>query len=324
MVGHYTGWNMHFTTNNFFALTSMAQYTANSNIIGAHFNTKKYNYALAQSSYFNDTLFFARTTVSSTVQTHIQLKKYKDGGKMLFLNDSIGYALAAYRSNPFKITLLKTVDYGTNWTETFVDSVSLIKDFDFPSPDIGYLTLKNTSVFKTVNGGANWSQLVSPSTMTANVIKFANDTLGYLGYDGGKLWRTVNGGTSWNQEATNCNTSIVRIFTFDTVAYFQEYSGEVFKRGLSPVGLKESAGNEALDLVVFPNPSNDILTIDLSDQMLTRVVITDLLGKTVRNFSVNKTAHRYEVSVSDLNAGLYILTIVTPDGSIQKRISIIH
>lgn len=57
-----------------------------------------------------------------------------------------------------------------------------------------------------------------------------------------------------------------------------------------------------IDFNIFPNPTNDILTITTDGKA--HFILCDLAGKTLKTFDVNQSK---EISIIDLNAGIYIL-----------------
>ena len=63
---------------------------------------------------------------------------------------------------------------------------------------------------------------------------------------------------------------------------------------------------------IFPNPTNDRITIPLSG--FKTIVITDLSGKMVKSITTDQN----ELSVSDLPAGHYELSILTSQGTIWR------
>ena len=68
---------------------------------------------------------------------------------------------------------------------------------------------------------------------------------------------------------------------------------------------------------IFPNPSNDILTIDLKDSMLKKVVIYNELGQRVKEVATK------EVNISNLSKGIYFVKItLQSDRTMTKRVVI--
>jgi hypothetical protein len=65
-----------------------------------------------------------------------------------------------------------------------------------------------------------------------------------------------------------------------------------------------------VDFSIFPNPSNEFITINVTNSdVIEQVMITDLTGRIVKTASFNK-----QIEISDLENGQYILNIVSPEG----------
>ncbi|WP_223035000.1 DUF4252 domain-containing protein [Hanstruepera marina] len=73
------------------------------------------------------------------------------------------------------------------------------------------------------------------------------------------------------------------------------------------------------DLKVYPNPSQDIVTIDLPSEMANgaNVTVVDSQGKQLQTQAVN--ANKNTINVSDWQAGVYLIQIEYGDSRIVKR-----
>jgi hypothetical protein len=56
---------------------------------------------------------------------------------------------------------------------------------------------------------------------------------------------------------------------------------------------------------IFPNPAKDVLNIQSETEELTKVSITDLNGRVVKEVSNNLA----QISLGDLSKGIYMVTI---------------
>ncbi len=89
----------------------------------------------------------------------------------------------------------------------------------------------------------------------------------------------------------------------------------------------EVAKNDILNnFRVYPNPTNNLLTISFNNEDLgtTDLEIIDLSGRTVFNKSLKSSNNKYyeQLSVSQFQKGLYILSIKTNSGLVQRKIVI--
>lgn len=71
---------------------------------------------------------------------------------------------------------------------------------------------------------------------------------------------------------------------------------------------------------VAPNPVDDILAVSNNNNILiSGIMVTDLNGRTVKNQSFNNIAD-VQMNVSNLASGLYLMKIITNEGSTTKKI----
>lgn len=71
---------------------------------------------------------------------------------------------------------------------------------------------------------------------------------------------------------------------------------------------------------LYPNPASSVISLTNSENILVNgVTIADLNGRTVKQVNFNKISD-VQVNVSDLSAGVYMLTINTEKGSVTKKV----
>ncbi|OFX59611.1 MAG: hypothetical protein A2046_05255, partial [Bacteroidetes bacterium GWA2_30_7] len=85
------------------------------------------------------------------------------------------------------------------------------------------------------------------------------------------------------------------------------------------VGVNELK-NKSFDFKIFPNPANNILNIVSSENQNLNVNIYNLLGKNV--YSENSITPISKINISDLPNGMYIISVVSENSQISKRIVI--
>ena len=88
-----------------------------------------------------------------------------------------------------------------------------------------------------------------------------------------------------------------------------------------PLGVGETSTK---DLLVYPNPAADWIYIAPvnTQQWPSRVTISTIEGRQVKNVSPGPTEGLIKIGVSDLQDGLYFLQIFMPDGVITKEVVI--
>ena len=73
------------------------------------------------------------------------------------------------------------------------------------------------------------------------------------------------------------------------------------------------------NLLIFPNPADNVINISNTLNVVFKSVqLTDINGRVVKSELVN--ASNAQISIEDLSAGVYLMTINTNQGNISKKI----
>ena len=72
---------------------------------------------------------------------------------------------------------------------------------------------------------------------------------------------------------------------------------------------KSSIDEADSQVAIFPNPTNDFVTISSNNKELKRIEINNLLGEKVKSFQVGNHLKQQTLNISDLLIGVYIVTI---------------
>jgi hypothetical protein len=89
---------------------------------------------------------------------------------------------------------------------------------------------------------------------------------------------------------------------------------------LGPLGIDDIIINDPIS--VFPNPAKNYIEISSVDE-LTDVKIVDITGKILINYPLVREK-KMKIDLSEMNDGLYLLSITTKNGTSVKKISIFH
>ena len=94
---------------------------------------------------------------------------------------------------------------------------------------------------------------------------------------------------------------------------------------LSPTFEKSNDGanliplDDALIFNLYPNPATDLLYFEIESQSNSTIQIIDLLGRIVFKSDLTAGIITGELSVSDLNAGLYVVSVMSNDTVMSKK-----
>ncbi|MGX7666557.1 T9SS type A sorting domain-containing protein [Flavobacterium pedocola] len=86
------------------------------------------------------------------------------------------------------------------------------------------------------------------------------------------------------------------------------------------LGSEDFNGVSGSKVAVYPNPASDFVTIaTTSNVQINNVQVLDINGRTVKTQNFNGVAEG-NINISDLNAGVYFMTIDTNEGATTKKI----
>jgi hypothetical protein len=78
---------------------------------------------------------------------------------------------------------------------------------------------------------------------------------------------------------------------------------------------------ESLAVALYPNPVTDRLTVELPTAVPAHLELRDLAGRLIQQHTFPAAAKVHTLSLVDLPAGVYLVQVNTPAGSVVRRIS---
>ncbi len=99
----------------------------------------------------------------------------------------------------------------------------------------------------------------------------------------------------------------------DVISASQNDNKIAWYENMTIIGIEENRQNS---LKVYPNPTKGILFLSYNDETITRVLIVDILGKTVLQFNEDLD----ELNISNLQNGMYFLKATTQTGDLVQKI----
>lgn len=105
-------------------------------------------------------------------------------------------------------------------------------------------------------------------------------------------------------------------------SYAMGYSADEFHvQTTFVVALRNNSGIDAAqtEISLYPNPATTRMSVN-ADEMIRSISILDIKGQMIRTQSVN--ANQAVIDVQNLASGMYILSIVTDNGRIVKKVAV--
>ena len=226
--------------------------------------------------------------------------------KIQFINDSVGFM----QKNDLilnKKRLVRSVDIGQNWTNVFDSLPSDLKNIDFVSDSIGFITLINDSIFKTLDKGISWNFVSIDYNRFHGIYDFVTKDLWYAVANSDSLFKSYNQGQNWIYDSlfvTNLQDIEIRS---DSIGYATGTDCKLYtkgKNGNQSTGLNES-NTKFKSISVYPNPANNKLNLKhTSNNNPSLIQIVDINGKLlIEKYYVN------EIDISIIPSGLYFIKI---------------
>lgn len=155
--------------------------------------------------------------------------------------------------------------------------------------------------------------------VNSGCFKFVVDDMDESGGDGLAFWANSNDGTGYAR-LRNQSNSILRSFSadFGSLIEWNFTIGNVF------TGVQETMSDA--EVLVFPNPTNGQVTIDLSglDYKTTTIEVIDITGKVIHTESFgNNTEARVTVDLSQHAPGIYFVRVQNGTNCWQKKVSLV-
>lgn len=222
--------------------------------------------------------------------------------------------------------VFRSFDGGWSWQLSSLAEYYNINDFCLLNGDTAFICAGN-AILKSVDGTVTWTpgDVNINGYFYGNSISFPTPSVGYAaGYgEYNNIVKTTDGGLTWNSLTPISSAELSCVYFSD------ENNGLVFgDLGLvmkTETGGVVSAGNlpiaeENINFFVNPNPFSRELSIGFNRKPVFPVdmTISDITGKTISDYVI-KDSSEAMISTDRLKSGVYILSIVYQDGSIETR-----
>ena len=110
-----------------------------------------------------------------------------------------------------------------------------------------------------------------------------------------------------------------RVMYFDILGYSVDFNDNCHSEDRSLVNIGNSSVQKNSDFKLYPNPTNGSFTLDyhLGDNDSGILSIYDVAGKLIRNYSLNSSTTTAIVNVSQLEAGVYIYSVLINNAKVK-------
>ncbi|MGV3636999.1 MAG: T9SS type A sorting domain-containing protein [Flavobacteriales bacterium] len=239
--------------------------------------------------------------------------------RLHFVNDQLAFAATGGYSRLFNNGLLqpdsgavyRSTNGGMDWEQVFASTITGFSDVDFLNSEIGVATRNDGVIFRTTDGGDTWTEatVILAGEFVLTSVVFRNDGLGFASAyraDGseGIILSSSDGGASWgfNYSTAGMNGArrIYDLYFFDDAhGYASAHWKPLVTQGL----VTATVHLDAARVEVFPNPSNDRVTLRTMDDAPMPVELIDAMGRVV--LQTTTAGRETTIDISELQPGHY-------------------
>jgi len=95
-------------------------------------------------------------------------------------------------------------------------------------------------------------------------------------------------------------------------------AGSLIVTGITCTTLNTSNFEVVNNIKMYPNPTNNFVTVEVSKLTNAKLQVIDITGKMLMNQHLNSSLNY--VGLQQLNSGLYLFKVVSDEGSFTSRI----
>ncbi len=244
-----------------------------------------------------------------------------------FVNANIGYAVGGIADgiNNQQI-IINTTDGGSTWSTQYSSTTYMLNAVCFTDKNNGYAVggyyHYNDSLYvlgfilKTTNGGNTWDTILCGTTNWLTSVYFTNANTGYAVGKSGTIINTDDAGKTWTSQSCGISENLNSVFfTNNETGCAVGQKGTILKTtgGNMLQGMKEYLQTRKLhtDLLVSPNPANEKISIESSEQGMYlngNILVYGMNGQEMIRQQANGS--KLEINVCFLPKGLYSIKMM--------------
>ncbi|PHI18131.1 hypothetical protein CEQ90_19490 [Lewinellaceae bacterium SD302] len=238
--------------------------------------------------------------------------------QLYFFDDNLGFMLANGGGR-----FARTTDGGLSW-EDMIDvspTSQPLNSVYFTDADNGII-FSSSRAYRTTDGGDSWT--LDNSLPGASEYAITQDgrilTAAFESGNNGGAYISGDDGQNFSQFSYICSALRGATLTTDDQYFFGIGDGGVIMRyDLDLISSTRPVNRNTLNVSVFPNPANQLVTIKLpapahSNLSLT---LTDLFGRAMNTSLFPQGSQTTNIEVSSLPAGVYLLNIRDESGAVM-------
>jgi photosystem II stability/assembly factor-like uncharacterized protein len=234
-----------------------------------------------------------------------------------FPDSHTGYAVGMDSATPYGV-IVKTTDGGITWNKLPYRPEQELYSVFFTNDNTGYAVGYEGVNLKTTDGGANWTSLnINNGGCSFYSVFFITPSKGYVVDECGDIFYTTDAGSTWRADSSGTENTLYSVFFTDTITgYAVGALSNILKKGYGGwTSVKEKEPN-AQKFILYPNPANKEITIELSSSPEPAVQLSILNINGQQLITRQITELRTQIDISSLPSGVYFVR-VTNDKTVE-------
>jgi hypothetical protein len=236
--------------------------------------------------YMTSTGFIKRTTDLFQTWQDGSLNGFYGVGGLHILNKDTLLMCATGNAQNVNSMMSYSIDGGINWVKKEISNLVYLNDVYFKNKNEGYIVgyklggVNKGVILKTTDFGQSFTEIITPYNVEFTKIEFINDSIALLGASNGLL-------VQWNTKIP-ITTSTSKM---------------------------ESQTN---NLILYPNPSANNITIESRNNNLKQLVIYNSIGQKIKEIQNPKfVSGKINIDTENLFSGFYFVNCISINGEIE-------
>lgn len=227
--------------------------------------------------------------------------------------------------------IARTTNGGLSWTTAHIDSsvsdgaAKNIHAITFKDALNGYAVGPNGTLLITADGGVTWmkSSIINDSTHLSDIGFSPDPLIGYMvGWKSngssteGRIYQTIDGGLTWNIDFYMPSDRFISISVPAKGVGYSKSVKNVYMKTSAGVGIDDLSND--LDLILYPNPVEDVLYIKTPHSTEHCIEVYNVFGQIVHYFLASERETKVDLSSSP--NGIYIVSVTAGENKAARRI----
>ncbi len=282
---------------------------------------------------WNSPAFVIKTVDGGNTWNTIDMSNYASSLiDIHFINVDTGFVIGTSNNISEGGIILYTKNGGVTWEVKYKTMIAQDRIWKIQSPDGKHYyasiqalpTTNNVRLIRSNDSGNNWNMdTINNNYSYIQVVGFIDSLQGWIGGNS-TLFETKNGGLNWNTIVVG--SAYNRFFKVnDSLAFMSGSKIYKYDRKNLASFVNDNVYDDLHKIDIYPNPVNDILTIELfiHNKTFCDLSIYNSEGRIIENVyrgHLEQGINKFKVQTNTISSQIFYLTLNTNEGMIFKKV----